>query len=50
MKSGGVHPLLGGDAKKAEKEKKLREQIEASLLNKPIAPAQKVEKGKVYCN
>lgn len=46
VKSGGFHPMSTADlaAKKAEKERKLKEQQELGLLGKPIA-VQKVEKG-----
>lgn len=44
VKSGGVHPSNNVDAKKAEKEKKLKEQKEMNLLFRPVQ-TQKVEKG-----
>ncbi|XP_026463588.1 zinc finger CCCH domain-containing protein 15 homolog [Ctenocephalides felis] len=44
VKSGGVHPANNADAKKAEKEKKLKEQKEMNLLFRPVQ-TQKVEKG-----
>lgn len=44
----GVNPRKGDDpnAKKLEKEKKLKEQKELALLFKPV-PTQKVEKGSI---
>lgn len=46
VKSGGFHPLTTADlaAKKAEKDRKLKEQQELGLLGKPVA-VQKVDKG-----
>lgn len=44
VKAGGHHPLKG-DAKKLEKEQKLKEQKELAALFKPVQN-QKVEKGK----
>lgn len=49
VKSGGVHPLTTADlaAKKAEKDRKLKEERELGLTPKPVA-TQKVDKGS-YC-
>ncbi|XP_014231950.1 zinc finger CCCH domain-containing protein 15 homolog [Trichogramma pretiosum] len=44
VKSGGLHPRKPEDAKKLEKEKKLKEQQELALIFKPVQ-TQKVEKG-----
>lgn len=44
VKSGGQHNLLNPNAKKEEKEKKLKEQKELASLFKPV-PTQKIEKG-----
>lgn len=44
VKSGGQHNLLQSNAKKEEKEKKLKEQKEMALLFKPVQ-TQKLEKG-----
>lgn len=44
VKSGGQHPLGQPNAKKEEKEKKLKEQKEMAMLFKPVQ-TQKLEKG-----
>lgn len=44
VKSGGIHPAREDPAKKLEREKKLKEQKEMSLLFKPVQ-TQKIEKG-----
>ncbi|CAH2237549.1 jg9802 [Pararge aegeria aegeria] len=44
VKSGGIHPAKPMDDKKKDKEQKLKEQKELSLLFKPVQ-TQKVEKG-----
>ena len=44
VKSGGIHPLAPVNAKKEEKEKKLKEAKELAALFKPVQ-TQKVEKG-----
>lgn len=44
VKTGGTHPLIPGDAKKLEKEKKLKDQKELAMLFKPVQ-MQKIEKG-----
>ncbi|KAG4078860.1 hypothetical protein HA402_007410 [Bradysia odoriphaga] len=44
VKSGGLHPVTSVNAKKEEKEKKLKEQKELLALFRPVQ-TQKVEKG-----
>lgn len=44
VKSGGLHPLNPENAKKLDKEKKLKDQKELAMLFKPVQ-VQKVEKG-----
>lgn len=48
VKTGGHHPLGKVDDKKAEKEKKLKEQKELAALFKPVTQTQKLEKGKIF--
>lgn len=50
VKSGGVNPrkLEDPNAKKLEKEKKLKEQKELALIFKPVQ-TQKIDKGIEYC-
>lgn len=49
MKSGGVNPrkLEDPNAKKLEKEKKLKEQKELALIFKPVQ-MQKIDKGTIW--
>lgn len=44
VKTGGMHPAIPVDAKKLEKEKKLKDQKELAMLFKPVQ-TQKIEKG-----